>query len=166
MRILTGALFVLGIGWALVAWIVVILPFGALNPRRHYETEETIFAIILSLLSILGYHIWIGWGIRCLTGFYLFGGSRRFWLVSLMGHLLWAIVIPPAISSIWSVEETLQSFWSKPDEIWSTGEGLPYRTWIVLNVIVAIFCLIRGDNVPRKIGQQKPFATTGDNAAS
>lgn len=155
MRILTGALFVLGIGWASLAWIVVLLPFGAINPRNHYEGRDTILAIVLSLLSILGYHIWIGWGIRCLTGFYLFGGSRRFWGVSLAGHLLWALVIPPAISSVSGVEETLQSFWSEPDEIWSTGEGLPYRTWILLNVIVAIVCLMRGDDVPRKIDERK-----------
>jgi len=150
MRILTGTLFVLGIGWALVAWILVLMPLGALGSQYHSGGLEIVWSIVLSLLSILGYQIWIGWGIHCLTGNYVFGGPRVFWCISLMHHVLWALLIPPAIAGTTSVEETLQSFWSRPDELWTTGEGLPYRTWILLNIAVASICLVRGIQASRR----------------
>lgn len=149
MKTLTAILFILGLGWALIGWIVVLMPFGALDPSRGISGGETMWAIILSLLVLLGYAIWLGWGFRWLTGTYHFCGHRTFWISSLASHLLWAFLLPPAISAAWSIDETLQSFWCQPDEIWATGEGLPYRTWIVINVIVAIYSLIRGDDSAR-----------------
>ena len=149
MKALTAILFILGLGWALIGWIVVLMPFGALDPSRGISGRETIWAIILSLLVLLGYAIWLGWGFRWLTGTYHFCGYRAFWLISLASHLLWAFILPPAISAVWRIDESFHSFWSQPDEVWTTGEGLPYRTWIAINVIVAIYCLIRGDDSAR-----------------
>lgn len=124
MKPIVAILFLLGCGWALIAWMVVLLPTGIFIPVYDYQPHDIAFSLIGSFLAIIGYWIWFGWGFRCKTGRYPLVRSRTFWTISLVTHSLWAITIP------FGYEETIAEFWSH-------GDTLPFRSWIALNIVIA-----------------------------
>jgi len=125
MKLAVAILFVLGIGWALLAWMVVLLPMGIVMPEYRYQSHDIAFSLIGSFLALIGYWIWFGWGVRWMTGRYPLVSARSFWTISLLNHALWAVAIP------FGYEETITEFWKH-------GDVLPFRSWIVINVVVAL----------------------------
>ena len=135
MRTLTAILFVLGCGWALVAWVVVVLPVGILLPPYRYTPHDTAFSIAGSILALIGYWIWFGWGFRWKTGRYPMVSQGTFWMISLCIHLVWAFALP------FGCKESFEKFWSH-------GHTLPFRSWILINIIISIIALLMGPENP------------------
>jgi hypothetical protein len=94
MRITTAILFVVGIYWALFAWILLGGPLGALMPRYQYTDKDVYLSIFGALLSATGYWIWLGWLIRSLRKQYLFLSPRAFWMLAAANHLGWMLYRP------------------------------------------------------------------------
>lgn len=125
MKTIVAILFILGIGWALLAWSVVLLPIGTLMPGYRYQSHDTMFSLTGSALALIGYWIWFGWGFRWKTGRYPLVSNRIFWGVSFLIHLLWAFAIP------FGYKETVVEFWKQ-------GDALPFRSWIIINLAIAV----------------------------
>ncbi len=125
MKPIVALLFILGCGWALLAWMVVLLPIGIFMPVYQYQAHDIAFSLIGSFLAVIGYWIWFGWCFRWKTGRYPLVCPRTFWIISFAAHSLWAIAIP------FGYEETIAEFWSH-------GDTLPFRSWIVLNIAIAV----------------------------
>ena len=136
MKTIVAILFILGIGWALLAWMVVLLPIGFFMPEYRYQSHDVAFSVVGSFLALTGYWIWFGWGYRWKTGRYPLVSSRSFWTISLLNHALWAVAIP------FGYEETVAEFWAH-------GDTLPFRSWIVVNITVAIIGLFSEGGNPK-----------------
>jgi len=136
MKPIVAILFVLGCVWALLAWMVVLMPIGILMPKYQYQSHDVAFSLLGSILSLVGYWIWFGWGFRWKTGRYPLVSEKSFWAISFVTHIFWAVAIP------FGYEETIIEFWRQ-------GDALPFRSWIVINVVVAtIGFFIETQNLP------------------
>lgn len=149
MKAVAAILFILGCGWALLAWMVVLLPVGILMPEYRYQSHGIAFSLIGSLLALLGYWIWFGWGFRWRKGRYPLVSDRQFWMISLTAHLLWAMAIP------FGYQETIAEFWRH-------GDMLPFRSWIVLNIGVAVVGLLFGSGRPARPDNRAEQTTEAD----
>jgi hypothetical protein len=125
MKIIAAILFILGCGWALLAWMVVLLPLGIFIPDYRYQSHDVVFALLGSFLGLVGYWLWFCWGFRWKTGRYPLVSARSFWAISLLIHILWALTIPFGYS------EAVAEFWSR-------GDALPFRVWIPTNIVAAV----------------------------
>jgi len=128
MKTLIAILFILGSGWALLAWAVLLMPVGIFIPSYRYDDHAVSFSLIAFALALAGYWIWFGWGFRWKTGRYPLVSSQSFWILSVLVHWFWAWAIP------YGYEKTLMEFWT-------TGGALPFRSWIAINVIVGMVAL-------------------------
>ena len=147
MKPLVAILFILGIGWALLAWIIVLTPIGIIMPEYKFQSGDVAFSILGASLSIIGYWIWFGWGFYLRTGRYPLTSSRQFWSVSLAIHVLWAFAIPFGI--IVFVREDISSYGQRFVEFWRQGEYRAYGSWIGLNIVAAIVAIL--SNRPSQI---------------
>lgn len=150
MKTIVAILFVLGCGWALLAWMVVLLPIGILMPEYRYQSHDIVFSLQGSALSIVGYWIWFGWGFRWKTGRYPIVSAKLFWTIALLTHILWAVAIP------FGYNETITEFWMQ-------GDVLPFRSWVGINIVVAIVgFFIEGQSSTTQ--QQEAQQVMGGNA--
>ena len=104
--------------------MLVLLPMGIVMPEYQYQAHDVGFSLVGAVLALVGYWIWIGWGMRWRTGRYPLVSGRRFWTISLLCHALWAVAIP------FGYEKSIVGFWKH-------GDVLPFRSWIALNIVVA-----------------------------
>ena len=140
MKPLVAILFILGIGWALLAWTVVLSPLGIIMPEYRYQSGDVAFSILGASLSIIGYWIWFGWGFYLRTGRYPLTSSRQFWSVSLANHVLWAFAIPFGV--VVFVRDDFSSYGQTFVEFWREGQNLPFRSWIGFNIVAAIIAIL------------------------
>ena len=147
MKPLVAILFILGIGWALLAWIIVLTPIGIIMPEYKFQSGDVAFSILGASLSIIGYWIWFGWGFYLRTGRYPLTSSRQFWSVSLAIHVLWAFAIPFGI--IVFQRKEISSYGQTFVEFWRLEYYRAYSSWIGLNIVAAIVAIL--SNRPSQI---------------
>lgn len=92
IRTISGILATVGIGWALTAFMGLVIPFAAIAAVMIGERLGAIDAVLLfvSFQVYFGYFIWIGWAFRACDKRYLVS-RRTFWIISAVHHLLWII---------------------------------------------------------------------------
>lgn len=92
IRTISGILATIGIGWALTAFMGLIIPFAAIATVLIGERLGATDAVLLfvSFQVYFGYFIWIGWAFRAFDKRYLVS-RPTFWIISAVHHLLWII---------------------------------------------------------------------------
>ena len=155
MKTIVAILFILGCGWAFLAWMVVLLPIGIIILEYSYQLHDIAFSLLGSALSLVGYWIWFGWGFRWKTGRYPVVSAKTFWTISLVTHILWALAIP------FGYKETITEFWLH-------GDTLPFRSWIGITIVVAIIGLFIETHgaTSHQTKAQQVAPSNGDNAPS
>lgn len=130
MKLITIVLFLLGCFWALICWAFVISPIGILIPDYRFQTHDVVSCLLASVLSIVGYYVWFGWGFYWKNNRFPWVTVSQFWSISLAVHILWFLAFPFLLEM--SYEKLLDS-----------GMGY-YLGWIVINILVATVFLVTG----------------------
>lgn len=128
MKVLSAILFVTGIYFALLVWILIPSPVGIFLPKYEYKAHDVILSIVGSLTALSGYFVWLGWGYYSLKGRYLKMTKRKFWTLSLLQHSAWLLFLP-MFSDI---------------TVWAfliDGEYDLIKLWIVANIVIAIVAI-------------------------
>jgi hypothetical protein len=94
MRLVTAILFLLGCFWALICWAFVISPVGILIPGYEFQAHDVVSSLVASILSIVGYFVWFGWGFYWKNNRFPLVTKSTFWAISLAVHLLWLLAFP------------------------------------------------------------------------
>ena len=95
MRALSGILFILGIPWALIAWIAIFggpaAVFEELSAGRVIDAlGMVLFWLVFAAHVAVGYFIWGRW-LSIMRGRGI--ASRRFWLVAAAHHFGWIVFL-------------------------------------------------------------------------
>lgn len=130
MKSVTIILFLLGCFWALICWAFVISPIGIFDPSYRFQTHDVFSSLLVSVLSIVGYYVWFGWGFYWKKNRFPWVTVSQFWTISLLVHVLWFLVFPFLLEISYA-------------ELLDIGMGY-YLGWIVINILVATVFLLTG----------------------
>ena len=148
MRGLTAVLFLFGCFWAFLALFLISTPIGIFLPRYEYRAHDVICSLIASATSALGYFVWFGWFFFAVKGRFPLVQWRSFWLLSLLQHCAWLLVLP------YLREENIVAF------IWSTELLVP-KIWILGNVLLAFFCVLAQPGARLNGDSAEPLSYSG-----
>ncbi len=125
MKIVTIMLFLLGCFFALICWAFVISPIGILIPSYKFQAHDVASSLLASILSIVGYFVWFGWGFYWKHSRFPLVTKSTFWGISLAVHLLWLFAFPFLLKMSYGV--------LLEDLAMTT-----YLGWIASNILIAV----------------------------
>ncbi len=94
IRVVSGILATIGIGWALSAFMGLVMPFIVVACFVLGEDvgAEGGIMLLVSFQVYFGYFIWIGWVFRALNSNFVIP-TRVLWIISAVHHSIWIAIL-------------------------------------------------------------------------